>query len=94
MVGSRQGGFAKRNSGTVLSHRFPSGRSKASASAAVTAIRPIIELRASNANVVSSPFVNSWQPPAKTLAIFSNYTVKIGRQDAWVQFNAGQPAED
>lgn len=41
-----------------------------------------------NAAVVSSPFVDYWQPPAKTLAIFSKYGFKIGQRDAWVQFNA------
>jgi len=38
--------------------------------------------------VVGSPFVDYWQPAANSLSFFSKYTFKLGRRDAWVQFNA------
>jgi iron complex outermembrane receptor protein len=90
LVGSRQGGFAKRNFGTVLSYRFPNGRLKGfmiGGGYRYTSDRYLSRVRQS-ASVVGSPFVDYWQPPAKTLAIFSKYVFKAGRHDAWVQFNA------
>ncbi len=37
--------------------------------------------------VIGSPFVDYWQPSAQTLIVFSKYAFKLGRHDAWVQFN-------
>lgn len=90
LVGSRQGGFAKRNFGTVLSYRFPSGPLKGfmiGGGYRYTSDRYLSRVR-QNANVIGSPFVDYWQPPAKTMAVFSKYTFKLGQRDAWVQFNA------
>jgi iron complex outermembrane receptor protein len=90
LVGSRQGGFAKRSYATVLSYRFPSGPLKGfgiGGGYRYTSDRYLSRVR-QNASVVGSPFVDYWQPPAKTLAIFSKYTFKVGQRDAWVQFNA------
>ena len=90
LVGSRQGGFAKRSFGSVLSYRFPTGPLKGLSIGGgyrYTSDRYLSRVR-QNANVVGSPFVDYWQPPAKTVAIFSKYIFKLGRNDAWVQFNA------
>jgi iron complex outermembrane recepter protein len=90
LVGSRQGGFAKRSFGSVLSYRFPTGPLKGLSIGGgyrYTSDRYLSRVR-QNANVVGSPFVDYWQPTAKTVAIFSKYIFKLGRNDAWVQFNA------
>ncbi len=90
LVGSRQGGFAKRNFGSVVSYRFPTGRLKGlmvGGGYRYTSDRYLSRVRQFT-NVVGSPFVDYWQPPAKTLAFFSKYTFKIGNKDTWVQFNA------
>ncbi|MEO7412931.1 MAG: TonB-dependent receptor plug domain-containing protein [Opitutaceae bacterium] len=90
LVGSRQGGFAKRSYATVLSYRFPSGRLKGlgiGGGYRYTSDRYLSRVR-QNASVVGSPFVDYWQPPAKTLSVFLKYTFKLGQRDAWVQFNA------
>ena len=89
-VGSRQGGFAKRNFGTVVSYRFPSGLLKGlmvGSGYRYTSDRYLSRVR-QNANVVGSPFVDYWQPAAKTLGVFTKYSFKLRRQDAWVQLNA------
>jgi outer membrane receptor protein involved in Fe transport len=90
LVGSRQGGFARRNYAGVLSYRFPQGLLKGFSIGGgyrYTSDRYLSRVR-QNANVVGSPFVDYWQPPSKTMAIFSKYTFKLGQRDAWVQFNA------
>ncbi len=90
LVGSRQGGFAKRSYASVLSYRFPNGVLKGfgiGGGYRYTSDRYLSRVR-QNAAVVGSPFVDYWQPPAKTLAIFSKYAFKIGGRDAWVQVNA------
>ncbi len=90
LVGSRQGGFAKRNYVSVLSYRFSNARLKGlmiGGGFRYTSDRYLSRVR-QNANVVGSPFVDYWQPPSKTVAIFSKYIFKLGNKDAWVQFNA------
>lgn len=90
LIGSRQGGFAKRSFAALLSYRFPSGRFKGlgvGGGYRYTSDRYLSRVRQSAA-VRGSPFVDYWQPPAKSLAVFSKYAFKIGRRDAWVQFNA------
>lgn len=90
LVGSRQGGFARRNYAGVLSYRFPGGPLKGfgiGGGYRYTSDRYLSRVR-QNAAVVGSPFVDYWQPPAKTLSVFSKYAFKVARRDAWVQLNA------
>jgi hypothetical protein len=73
-----------------MSYRFPNGRLKGLSVGGgyrYTSDRYLSRVR-QNANVVGSPFVDYWQPPAKTMAVFSKYLFKLGNKDAWVQFNA------
>ncbi len=89
LVGSRQGGFAKRSFGAVLSYRFPNGLLKGlgvGGGYRYNSDRYLSRVR-QNPNVVGSPFVDYWQPPSKSLSFFSKYTFKIARRDAWVQLN-------
>ena len=90
IIGSRQGGFAKRSFGTVLSYRFQNSTLKGLSVGGgyrYTSDRYLARVR-QNANVVGSPFVDYWQPPAKSLSFFSKYAFKLARRDAWVQLNA------
>jgi hypothetical protein len=41
-----------------------------------------------SSTVVGSPYVDYWQPGAHSVLFFSKYVFKVGRHDAWVQFNA------
>jgi len=90
LVGSRQGGFAKRSFGTVLSYRFQNSTLKGLSVGGgyrYTSDRYLARVR-QNANVVGSPFVDYWQPPAKSVSFFSKYMFKVARKEAWVQLNA------
>lgn len=90
LIGSRQGGFAKRSYATVLSYRFPSGRLKGlgiGGGYRYSSDRYLSRVR-QNPSVVGSPFVDYWRPSGQSLAFFSKYAFKFGGRDAWVQFNA------
>jgi len=90
LVGSRQGGFAKRSFGTVLSYRFQNRTLKGlgvGGGYRYTSDRYLSRVR-QNPAVVGSAFVDYWQPPAQSLSFFSKYTFKVARRDAWVQLNA------
>lgn len=90
LIGSRQGGFAKRSYATVLSYRFPHGRLKGlgiGGGYRYSSDRYLSRVR-QNPSVVGSPFVDYWRPSGQSLAFFSKYAFKFGGRDAWVQFNA------
>jgi hypothetical protein len=69
------GGFAKRSFGTVLRYRFQNSTLKGLSVGGgyrYTSDRYLARVRQSP-NVVGSPFVDYWQPPAKSLSFFSKY---------------------
>lgn len=87
--GSKLAGYSDRNYGGVMSYRFPEGRFKGLSLGGGyrhSSDRYLGRVRQNN-NVLGSPFVDYWQPSFNTLMFFGKYTFKVGRHDAWVQFN-------
>ncbi len=89
-VGQKNGGFAERNYAALANYRFPGGKLKGLSVGGgyrYTSDRYLSRVRQFT-TVVGSPFVDYWQPSARSLLFFSKYVFKAGRRDAWVQFNA------
>lgn len=89
-VGQKNGGFAERNYGAVVSYRFLGGQLKGLSLGTgyrYTSDRYLSRVRQFT-TVVGSPYVDYWQPSAQSLLVFAKYGFKVGRRDAWVQFNA------
>jgi iron complex outermembrane receptor protein len=88
-LGQRLGGFARRNYGAVVNYRFFHGPLKGLSVGGgyrFTSDRYLGRVRQST-TVIGSPYVDYWQPSAQTLIVFSKYVFKLGRREAWLQFN-------
>lgn len=74
-IGQKNGGFAERNYGAVVSYRFLGGQLKRFALGSgyrYTSERYLSRVRQFT-TVVGSPFVDYWQPSAQSLLVFAKY---------------------
>lgn len=89
-VGGRSGGFAKTNYAAVMSYRIPSSLIKGLSVGGgyrYTSDRYLNRVK-QNASSFTTAYLDYWQPGTQLLSVFSKYTFKLGKRDAWVQFNA------
>jgi outer membrane receptor protein involved in Fe transport len=88
-VGQKNGGFAERNYAAIANYRFFRGPLKGFSLGGgyrYTSDRYLSRIRQFT-TVVGSPFIDYWQPSAESVLLFSKYSFKLGRHDAWIQVN-------